>query len=50
MYRILDYARVSRAVGDTPLLQLPLRCSWCGELGHGVVVSSRSLAGLGGPA
>jgi hypothetical protein len=46
-WRELDLAAlVAAGQGDTPLIQLPLRCSVCGALGHEIKVSGRSY-GLG---
>jgi hypothetical protein len=42
----LDFsALILAGHGDTPLLELPLRCERCREFGHTVVVSGRSWAG-----
>jgi hypothetical protein len=42
----LDLAALIRAGhGDTPLLELPLRCSRRREPGHEVIVTGRSFAG-----
>jgi len=42
----LDLAALIRAGhGNTPLLELPLRCSHCGETGHTVLVSGQSFVG-----
>lgn len=35
-------ALVSRGLGDVPLVELPLRCSGCGDVGHSVLVSGRA--------
>ena len=37
-------ALIEAGHGDTPLLELPLRCEQCREVGHTVVVSGRSWA------
>jgi hypothetical protein len=38
-YRTLDLQKlIDRGHGDTPLLELPLRCVECGKRGHGIIV------------
>jgi hypothetical protein len=37
-------ALIQAGHGDTPLLELPLRCSECRRLGHTVLVSGRQFA------
>jgi hypothetical protein len=42
----LDLAQLIQAGhGDTPLLELPLRCTRCRRFGHTVLVSGQSFAG-----
>jgi hypothetical protein len=39
-YRTLDLQKlIDHGHGDTPLIELPLRCVDCGKRGHGIVVS-----------
>jgi hypothetical protein len=39
-YRTLDLQKlIDQGHGDTPLIELPLRCIECGKRGHGIVVS-----------
>lgn len=36
---------VARGIGDVPLVQLRLRCSACGAVGHEIKVSGRAYPG-----
>jgi hypothetical protein len=46
-WHVLDLGVIVEAgYGDIPLVQLPLRCSACGQTGHKIIISGRSY-GLG---
>jgi hypothetical protein len=32
---------IAAGLGDVPLVELPLRCSQCGQRGHKIIVSGR---------
>jgi hypothetical protein len=35
-------ALVASGHGDTALIHLPLRCSQCGAMGHGIIITGKS--------